>query len=369
MNIKEEELLLKCLKRVAPGTDLRLGIEYILQAKTGALLVLGDSESVLKITNGGFYIGCNYGPAKLYELAKMDGAIILSSDTKKILYANTHLFPCPDIPTSETGTRHITAERTAKQTKELVISISQKRDAVTLYIENIKYILEEPRIILSKANQAIQTLEKFKAGLDNLLQNLTVKELEGIVTLFDVASVFQKAVIVHKTAKEVNKYITELGTDGRLLRMQMTEIMNNVEDNYIKIIKDYVADYIKIDPSKVKDRILNIESNEISDFESIIKVLGYDKGVNPVELNIQSRGYRIISEVIRLPQSVIGNIISKFGNLKNIIEADIEDLANVSGLGKVKAKTFYDRLKKYSEYYFYNEIYNGKGGLSAKINL
>jgi len=369
MNTKEEELLLKCLKRVAPGTDLRLGIEYILQAKTGALLVLGDSESVLKIANGGFYIGCSFGPAKLYELAKMDGAIILSSDTKKILYANTHLFPYPDIPTSETGTRHITAERTAKQTKELVISISQKRDAVTLYIENIKYILEEPRIILSKANQAIQTLEKFKIGLDNLLQNLTVRELEGIVSLFDVASVFQKAVIVHKTAKEVNKYITELGTDGRLLRMQMAEIMNNVEDNYIKIIRDYIADDVKTDPAKIKDKILNGESDEISDLDSIIKMLGYNKEVNPVELNLHSRGYRIISDVIRLPQSIINNIINRFGNLKNILEADVDELASVSGLGKVKAKTFYDRLKKYSEYYFYNEIYNGKGGLSTKINL
>ncbi|HAX18594.1 MAG TPA: DNA integrity scanning protein DisA [Actinobacteria bacterium] len=369
MNVKEEELLLKCLKRVAPGTDLRLGIEYILQAKTGALLVLGDSEAVLKIANGGFYIGCNYGPAKLYELAKMDGAIILSTDTKRILYANTHLFPYPDIPTSETGTRHITAERTAKQTKELVISISQKRDAVTLYIENIKYILEEPRIILSKANQALQTLEKFKTGLDHLLQNLTVRELEGIVTLFDVASVFQKAIIVHKTAKEVNKYITELGTDGRLLKMQIAELMDNVEDSYIKIIKDYVTEDIKTDPLKLKDKILGMGSDEISDLESIIELLGYKKEDNPIEHNVHARGYRIISEVIRLPQGIITNIINRFENLKNIMEADVEDLANVTGLGKIKAKTFYDRLKKYSEYYFYNEIYNGKGGLDTKINL
>jgi len=369
MNSKEEELLLKCLKRVAPGTDLRLGIEYILQAKTGGLLVLGDSEAVLKITNGGFYIGCNFTAAKLYELGKMDGAIILSSDTKRILYANTHLFPNPEIPTSETGTRHITAERAAKQTKELIISISQKRDAVTLYIDNIKYILEEPRIILSKANQAIQTMEKFKNGLNHLLLNLTVKELEGIVTLFDVASIFQRAIIVHKTSKEVNKYITELGSDGRLLRMQTEELMDNVEEDYIKIIKDYVSDEIKTDPAKLKEKILNIESDEIVELETISKILGYGSNENLIELAVQPRGCRIISEVIRLQPGVIANIINKFGNLKNIMEASLEDLATVQGLGKTKAKSFMERLKKYSEYYFYNDIYNGKEGLDSKIVL
>lgn len=369
MNSKEEELLLKCLKRVAPGTDLRLGIEYMLQAKTGGLLVLGDSEAVLKITNGGFYIGCNFTAAKLYELGKMDGAIILSSDTKRILYANTHLFPNPEISSSETGTRHITAERAAKQTSELIISISQKRDAVTLYIDNLKYILEEPRIIQSKANLAIQTLEKFKNGLDHLMLNLTVRELEGIATLFDVASIFQRAIIVHKTAKEVNKYISELGTDGRLLKMQIEELMDNVEEDYIKIIKDYVSADIKTEPSKLRDKILNIESDEIVELETISKVLGYGSQENLIEFNVQPKGYRIISEVIRLQPGVITNIINRFGNLKNIMDANLEDLTAVQGVGKIRAKSFAERLKKYSEYYFYNDIYNSKGGLDTKIVL
>ncbi|MEI7615171.1 MAG: DNA integrity scanning diadenylate cyclase DisA [Actinomycetota bacterium] len=369
MNSKDEELLLKCLKRVAPGTDLRLGIEYMLQAKTGGLLVLGDSEAVLKITNGGFYIGCNFAAAKLYELGKMDGAIILSSDTKRILYANTHLFPNPEIPSSETGTRHITAERAAKQTRELVISISQKRDAVTLYIDNIKYILEEPRIIQSKANLAIQTLEKFKNGLDHLLLNLTVRELEGIATLFDVGSIFQRAIIVHKTAKEVNKYIYELGKDGRLLKMQIEELMDNVEEDFIKIIKDYVQLGVKTEPSKLRDKILNIESDEIVELETITKILGYASQENLIEFNVLPKGYRIISEVIRLPLGVITNIINKFGNLRSIMDANPEDLASVIGVGKIRAKSFIERLKKYSEYYFYNDIYNNKGGLDSKIVL
>ena len=178
MNNKNKEgMLLECLKRIAPGTDLRLGIEYILQGKTGALVVIGDSEEVLKLVNGGFYIGCGFSPNKFYELAKMDGAIILSSNARRILYANTHLFPNPDIKTSETGTRHRTAERVAKQTDTLVISISQKRDVLTIYKGNIRYMLEEPRVVLSKANQALQTLEKYKEGLDDLSFNLSVREL------------------------------------------------------------------------------------------------------------------------------------------------------------------------------------------------
>jgi len=366
MNKKNEEQLLKCLKRVSPGTDLRLGIEYILQAKTGALLVLGDCEEVLKIANGGFYIGCNFAPAKLYELAKMDGAIILSSDTKRILYANTHLFPNPEITTSETGTRHITAERTARQTSELIISISQKRDAVTLYIGDIKYILEEPRIILAKANQAIQTLEKFKVGLDNLILNLTVRELEGIVTLYDVASVFQRANIVNKTAMEVFRYITELGSDGRLLAMQKDELMYNFESNYEKIIKDYISDTLQADSFKLKEKILSTDYDEIMSLEDISELLGYGREGNLIETSIQPRGYRIISEVMRLPATLVANIVSKFNNLRSIMDASSDELATVQGLGKIRAKSFSERIKKYSEYYFYNDIYNNKGGFSPK---
>jgi len=139
MNNKNHEgLLLDCLRKIAPGTELGLGMEYILQGKTGGLIVIGDSEEVLKLVNGGFYIGCSFSPTKFYELAKMDGAIILSSNGRRILYANTHLFPNPEIKTSETGTRHRTAERVAKQTDTLVISISQKRDVITSYKGNIR---------------------------------------------------------------------------------------------------------------------------------------------------------------------------------------------------------------------------------------
>jgi diadenylate cyclase len=369
MNKKSEELLLDCLKIVAPGTDLRLGIEYILQGKTGGLIVVGDSEEVLKLVNGGFYIGCSFSPTKFYELAKMDGAIILSSDGKRILYANTHLFPNPDINTSETGTRHRTAERVAKQTNTLVISISAKRDVVTIYKGDIKYMLEESRAILSKANQALQTLEKYKEGLDELTFNLTVKELEDIVTLFDVVSVLQRSSIVQRTEKEVKKYITELGSEGKLLNMQTEELMTNILNDSLNIITDYALTDNGVDSSELKDRINLLGEKELLKLDGIAKILGYEIEGSLKELNVHPRGLRIVSEVRRLPQSIIINLIDKFGNLKNILNANIEELSEIAGMGKIRARSLHDRLKKFSEYYLYNDLYNRKGGIIPRVKI
>ena len=165
MQNKEEEII-EILKLIAPGTDIRQGLENILKSKTGALILVGDSKEVLDIVDGGFSLNIDYTPSRLYELAKMDGAIVLSSDLKKILFANAQLIPSYEIETRETGTRHKTAERTAKQTGNLVISISQRRSIITVYKGNIRYVLEEASRILEKSNQALQTVEKYKKVFD-----------------------------------------------------------------------------------------------------------------------------------------------------------------------------------------------------------
>ncbi len=370
MNKKNEELLLvDCLKRIAPGTGLRLGIEYVLQGRTGGLVVVGDTEEVLKLVNGGFYIGCSFTPTKFYELAKMDGAIVLSTDGRRILYANTHLFPDPNIKTSETGTRHRTAERVAKQTNTLVISISMKRDVVTIYKGDIRYMLEETRVILSRASQALQTLEKYKEGLDELTFNLTVKELEDIITLFDVATVLQRSSIVQRTEKEVKKYIYELGTEGRLLSMQVEELMANVVNDSLNIIGDYVHPDVAEKPLEIKDKINLLSEKELLELNKIAKFLGYQAEGSLREFDLHPRGLRIITEVRRLPQSVVVSLIDKFSNLKNILNADVEELADVTGMGKSKARSLYDKLKKFSEYYLYNELYTRRGGVIPKIRM
>ena len=369
MKEREEELLLASLRSIAPGTDIRTGIEYILQGKSGALIVVGDSEQVLKLVDGGFYIGCNFTPAKFYELAKMDGAIILSHDASRILYANAHLYPNPLIKTTETGTRHRTAERVAKQTRSLVVSISQKRDVVTIYIDTIKYILEEPRIVLSKASQAVQTLAKYKEGLDYLMVNLNIRELEDMVTLFDVATVLQRSAIVQKTEKEVKRFIYELGTDGRLLNMQLEELMINVADESMKIIEDYIVSHDKAKLNDVKNKISNIGEEALFELENTARILGYKYDDNLKEFSVSPRGVRIISEIKRMPDNLLKNIVDKFSSLKNIMGASIEQLSEVQGMGKVRASLLHDRLKKFSEYYLYNEPYSYRGGVTQKTKF
>ena len=192
--------ILEVLKIIAPGTAIREGLENILKAKTGGLIVVGDGEEVMKIADGGFYLDVEYSPARLYELAKMDGAIIISSDLKKILFANTQLIPDPSIETVETGTRHRTAERTAKQTKDLVISISQRRNIITIFKGNYRYVLEDTSKVITKANQALQTAEKYMKVFDNKLNLLNEYEFNDIVTLENVIVCIQRAEMVMNVA-------------------------------------------------------------------------------------------------------------------------------------------------------------------------
>ncbi|MCJ7689938.1 MAG: DNA integrity scanning diadenylate cyclase DisA, partial [Clostridiaceae bacterium] len=218
---KSKELM-SILKIMAPGTSLREGLENILRAKTGGLIVLGDCREILEIVDGGFGINSDYSPASVYELAKMDGAIIISNDLKKILYANTQLMPSPTIPTFETGTRHRTAQRVAKQTGYVVVAISQRRTIITVYKNDIKYVLRDSSVILARANQAIQTLEKYGLVLERVVRNLNLLEIQDLATLFDVITALQRTEMVMRIVGEIERYICELGNEGRLISMQLS---------------------------------------------------------------------------------------------------------------------------------------------------
>ena len=235
---KEEAVITEVLKMIAPGTPIRDGLENILKAKTGALIVIGDTKEVLELVDGGFQLDVEYTSSRLYELAKMDGAIVLSSDLKKILYANTQIIPSSSIITTETGTRHRTAERTAKQTGALVISISQRRSIITIFKGNYRYVLEDTAKVISKANQALQTVEKYKKVFDNKLSLLNEYEFNDIVTLENVINAIQRAEMVMKIVEEVQKSIYELGEEGRLLEMQLEELVGDLEEEELLIIKD-----------------------------------------------------------------------------------------------------------------------------------
>lgn len=221
----KNEKITKILKQIAPGTPIREGLENILKARTGALLLFSKKEELLKeIVDGGFFINEDYTSAKLYELAKMDGAIVLSGDMKKILYANTQLIPTREIQTVETGTRHKTAERVAKQTGELVISISQRRNIITVFKDNERYILEDTEVVLNKANQAIQTLERYKKVFDTELSILNEYEFNDIVSLSNVLSVIKRAEMLMQIVYEIENQIAELGEDRKTCKYAITRI-------------------------------------------------------------------------------------------------------------------------------------------------
>ena len=343
---------LEVLRMVAPGTPLREGLESILKARTGALIVVGDSQEILKLVDGGFFINKEYSQAYLYELAKMDGAIVLSKDLKKILYANAMLIQDTSIYTDETGTRHKTANRVSKQTGEIVISISQRRNIITLYKGARKYIIKETSAILTKANQALQTMEKYRNVLDSAVNNLSVLEFEDIVTLDDVAFVIQRIEMVMRVAVEMEKYICEIGNEARLLTMQLNELLANVEGDEILIIEDYMEQNANSTSEKMQENLRRLSFDELMEISNICKILGFDPGANAFDTAIFPRGYRLLSKIPRVPLSVIKNLVDRFLNFQGIINATIDELDEVEGIGEVRARMIKEGLRRVQEQLF-----------------
>jgi diadenylate cyclase len=347
----KEAIISQMLTLVAPGTPLREGIDNVLRANTGGLIVVGYNDKIKDIVDGGFSINCKYSPASLYELAKMDGAIILNEDATKILYANTQLIPDTVIPSTETGIRHRTAERVARQTGNLVISISQRRNVITLYQGMIRYSLKEIGVILTKANQAIQTLEKYKVVFDQSVTNLGALEFEELVTFQEVTQVIHRIEMVLRIKNEIIKYVNELGVEGRLIRIQMEELVSNIEEEALLLIKDYMRD-ANTDPFAILRQLNKLSSEELFDESVIMKLLGFSAGMNVQDETIHPRGYRILSKIPRLPAVIIENLTDAFENLPHILRASIDELDEVEGIGEIRAKKVKEGLKRIQEQLF-----------------
>lgn len=339
---------LEALKKIAPGTAFREGLENILRAKTGAIIIVGDDEQINTVVDGGFNINADFSPAYLYELAKMDGAIIVSRDCKKIRYANAQLVPDSSISTKETGTRHRTAERVAKQTNEMVISISQRRNIITLYKGHGKYVISDISKILSKANQAVQTLDKYKSVSNQAMINLSALEFENYVTLYDVISVLQKAERVVRIVGEIENYIIELGSEGRLVSMQLQELVGNVKEDLEMIFKDYNINQ-ELTFDGYRELMKKKNSDELIDMKYIAELLGYGQISEDLDLSLYPKGYRILNKIPRLPSNVIENLVNDFEGLQKIVAADIKALDDVEGIGEVRALSIRNGLKRIKE--------------------
>ncbi len=339
----------EALAGVAPGRPLREGLDRILQANMGALIVVGDGPEVLAICSGGFLLDAEFTPQRLSELAKMDGAIILASDASRIARANVHLVPNPHVPTSETGTRHRTAERVARSIPVPVISVSEDMSMIAVYVGDLKHPLEPIQRLLNRANQALQTLERYKNRLDTVSGSLSALEVEDLVTVRDVATVLQRAEMVRRIAEEIEGYIVELGTDGRLVLLQLEELMGGVEDDRRLVIKDYSQADDTWQLSNAMSTLADLSTEDLLDLKSVMSVLRLSADAAELDMSLQPRGYRLLSKIPRLPDTVIERIVQRFANLQKIMRATIDDLDDVEGVGSTRARAIKDGLSRLAE--------------------
>lgn len=342
------EAMLSALRLVAPGRPLREGLDRILQAKMGALIVIGDGPEVLSLCSGGFLLDAEFTPQRLSELAKMDGAMILSADCTRIARANVHLVPDPNISTSETGTRHRTAERVAKQIDAPVISISEELSLVAVHRRGQKRTLEPVGRVLTRADQALQILERYKTRLDGVSSSLSALEIEDLVTVRDVAVAVQRAEMVRRIAVEIEEYVIELGADGRLILLQLEELMGGVEDDRRLVAKDYVVEDEGFDSHRALSVLVELDTESLLDVREVSDVLRLPRDTG-LDTAVQARGYRLLHKIPRLPEAVADAVIERFGLLHKVLRASVADLVEVEGVGESRARSITDGLARLAE--------------------
>jgi diadenylate cyclase len=348
--IDREGPLRATLALVAPGTALRDGLERILRGRTGALIVLGHDKAVEGLCTGGFPLDVEFSSTRLRELCKMDGAVVLSSDGTRIVRAAVHLMPDSAIQTDESGTRHRTAERVARQTGHPVISVSQSMHIIGLYVNGTRHVIDDSAAILSRANQALATLERYKSRLDEVSGTLSALEIEDLVTARDAIAVVQRLEMVRRIADEIEGYVIELGTDGRLLALQLDELMAGVDSDRTLVIRDYLPSARR---ARTYDEALTeldrLSANELIDLGAVSKALGYPGTVDALDAPVSPCGYRLLAKVPRLPGPIMERLVEHFGSLQRLLGATVDDLQAVEGVGEARARGVREGLSRLAE--------------------
>ena len=348
-DVRRDPRMLEALRRVAPGTAMRQGINDVLRGSEGALIVIGEPAELSFLFSGGIRLDQAFSPYLLYELAKMDGAIILNGSTTRIVYANVQLMPDPTIPSQETGTRHRTAERVAKQTGALVVSISQQRDVVTVYIGDLRYQLEEISDVLAKTNQALTTLATYRSRLEQVSTRLTALEFQGAVMLDDVLVTLQRAEMTARMAQEIERNVVELGVEGRLIKIQLDDMTEWVPADRVALVRDYDLPEVTGGWHAVLATLDAMPDHQLLEIEELAQALGYPRSVNPVDHAISPRGFRVLSKLPRLPEAVVEHVIDHFGGLEAFQRASVHELEEVDGVGSVRAKEIREGLRRLQE--------------------
>ena len=360
------------LAMVAPGMPLRDGIERVLQANRGALLVVGDGHDVLSICTGGFLLDAEFSPQRLSELAKMDGAIILSPDGARIARANVHLMPDASIPTIETGTRHRTAERVARSIDVPVVSVSAAMGMVTVYRHDERHVLQTERRLHQRVSQALQTVQRFRERFDQSITTLSALEVADTVTVRDVAAVLQPAELLCRIAEDVRVDIVELGENGRLLSLQLDEVSESVESIRRLVVRDYVragpdgtrpsrADSADgkadgkvpaaLDPEAdaALHALARLSTDELLDVRRVSGALGLAPAHADPDAPLEARGYRLLHRLPRFPDALVDRIVAHFAGLPVIMRASVPELEEVGGVGEARARSIKDGLARLAE--------------------
>jgi diadenylate cyclase len=346
---RRERRLLDAVERVAPGTDLRQGIDDIIRSHEGALIVVGNPDALAFLYSGGIRLDQPFTPQLLFELAKMDGAIIVNEACTRLAYANVQLMPDPTIASNETGTRHRTAERVAKQTGALVVSISQQRETVTLFAGHERYQLDPIATVLATTNQALAALETYRLRLHQALGRLTALEFQGAVMLDDVLVVVQRAEMTTRMVEEIERDCVELGSEGRLIRMQLDELIGEVPAEKAAVVADYHASDDPADPPRTLERLSSLSYPSLLEVEVLGELLGYPR-VNPLDHAVSPRGFRALSHIPRLPPNLIRRVVTGMDGLDAIMRATQRDLESVEGVGGVRAREIRDGLRRLQEH-------------------
>lgn len=333
--VKKKPTFMEVLGKLAPGKNLRTALDDILEGKTGALIVV-DCPELRNLLDGGFRINSSFTSQKLAELAKMDGAIILSDDLKRVLLANVLLVPDAKILTNETGTRHKAAERTAKQTGTIVIAVSERRNKISLFYEDKKYILEDSENLLRRATETLNILEKQREIFDDILKNLNVLEVTKLVSVGDVCSVLQRIEVIIKMMETMKRYLIELGNQGVIIRMRLMEIFKGIESLEDHLLRDYSNK-----PQNVKKIFDEITFEGVIDTESLSRMIFE---TSP-DTTIIPRGYRLL-EKLNLTEREIKTLIETFENLSGILDADQEEIGKIL---KGKSESFKKELDNLKE--------------------
>src|SRR5262245_9484049 len=342
--------LLEALARIAPGGDLRQAIDDIILSHEGALIVIGDPAALAFLYSGGIRLDQPFTPQLLYELAKMDGAMIVNEAITKLAYANVQLMPDPTIASNETGTRHRTAERVAKQTGALVISISQQRETVTVFLGQLRYQLDPITSVLAKSNQALATLETYRSRLEQVLTRLTALEFQNAVVLDDVLVVLQRAEMITRMAARITRDCIELGSEGRLIRLQLQEFVGDVPGERDAIVRDYHVLGAGDEATTALADLSELNYQDLLEFGRLAEVLGYERGVNPLDQTAVPRGYRILSHLPRVPEPLVRRVVSDLGSLDAVVRASQRELELVEGVGAVRAREIREGLRRLQEH-------------------